>query len=97
MPAFDTVDDVHTPQRANSSTSYDRPYGRNQWKRQSFKDGILEVVSIRSLFHMAQITVGVAQPERVCQGSEIKIFVPEAESMPFQVDGEDPIHFYNLF
>eukprot|EP00400_MALV-I_sp_L67-5_P000329 gene329-1126_t len=89
MPSFDTVDDVASmPARASSAGNYERFFPNASWKRQSYKDGILEVVAVRSLFHMAQITVGVAQPERICQGSELKLFIPESDGMPFQVDGE---------
>jgi len=52
----------------------------------SCQDGILEVVSIRSLFHLGQIRVGLSNAQRLCQCRHIKIVT--RKKVAFQIDGE---------
>lgn len=52
----------------------------------SCQDGILEVVSIRSLFHLGQIRVGLSNAQRLCQCRHIKIVT--RKKVAFQTDGE---------
>lgn len=52
----------------------------------SCQDGILEVVSIRSLFHLGQIRVGLSNAQRLCQCRNIKIVT--RKKVAFQIDGE---------
>eukprot|EP00916_Digyalum_oweni_P014957 GHVL01024443.1.p1 GENE.GHVL01024443.1~~GHVL01024443.1.p1 ORF type:complete len:813 (+),score=143.14 GHVL01024443.1:153-2591(+) len=56
------------------------------WHDQSIKDQIIEVVAVKSLFHLGQVQVGLATPIRICQGKEIVIRL--APEVPIQVDGE---------
>jgi len=43
-------------------------------------------VAVRSVLHLGQIQVGLAEPIRVCQGSDIDILLPH--EVPFEKDGE---------
>jgi hypothetical protein len=52
----------------------------------SCQDGVLEVVSIRSMFHLGQIRVGLSNAQRLCQCRHIKIVT--RKKVAFQVDGE---------
>jgi diacylglycerol kinase (ATP) len=52
----------------------------------SCQDGMLEVVSIRSLFHLGQIRVGLSNAQRVCQCRHVKIVT--RKKVAFQIDGE---------
>lgn len=60
-----------------------------EWKKQSMNDRLIEVVAFRSLFHLAQVQVGLAQPLRVCQGQAIELEVPR--DTPLQIDGEPQV------
>lgn len=54
--------------------------------KQSINDGKLEVVAIFSSFHIAQLQMGLSQPLRLGQASNVKIKL--LESCAMQVDGE---------
>ncbi|XP_047108669.1 diacylglycerol kinase epsilon isoform X1 [Schistocerca piceifrons] len=68
---------------------------------QNISDGKLEVVGIYSSFHIAQLQVGLSQPYRFGQASQVKITLKSPA--PIQVDGEPwlqktseiNIHFHN--
>ncbi|KAG8212748.1 hypothetical protein J437_LFUL019695 [Ladona fulva] len=53
---------------------------------QDFSDGKLEVMTVHSSFHIAQLQVGLSEPHRIGQASNIKIKL-KAQA-PMQVDGE---------
>ncbi|KAK9508998.1 hypothetical protein O3M35_006420 [Rhynocoris fuscipes] len=54
--------------------------------KQSMDDGKLEVVAISSSFHIAQLQVGLSEPHRLGQASDVKIIVKKKTAM--QIDGE---------
>ncbi|CAL7933848.1 unnamed protein product [Xylocopa violacea] len=60
--------------------------GHNEYGQQSINDGKLEVVALHSSFHMAQLQIGMSQPHRLGQASNIKVKLKESCAM--QVDGE---------
>jgi diacylglycerol kinase (ATP) len=57
-----------------------------KFKSQSINDGLLEVVTINSPFHLAAIKMGLSSAKRLCQVHEIKIIL--SNTLPIQVDGE---------
>lgn len=75
------------PRGGASSPYHFRPPSR--WRKQSMRDELIEVVAVRSLFHLGQVQVGLAEPVRVCQGRNVRIEVPM--EVPFQIDGEPRI------
>ncbi|KAH8741345.1 hypothetical protein FG386_003192 [Cryptosporidium ryanae] len=60
-----------------------------KFERQKIDDGLIEVVGIRSLFHLTQLQVGLTEPVKLCQGRDITVEIPK--QIPFQVDGEPKI------
>ncbi|KAK6589187.1 diacylglycerol kinase [Cryptosporidium xiaoi] len=61
----------------------------SKFEHQKIDDGLIEVVGIRSLFHLTQLQVGLTEPIKLCQGSDIVVEIPK--QIPFQVDGEPRI------
>lgn len=55
-------------------------------KPSSCQDGMLDVVSIRSAFHLGQIRVGLSNAQRLCQCREATITIKKKVSV--QIDGE---------
>eukprot|EP00388_Colpodella_angusta_P043293 GDKK01059047.1.p1 GENE.GDKK01059047.1~~GDKK01059047.1.p1 ORF type:complete len:192 (+),score=42.75 GDKK01059047.1:828-1403(+) len=56
------------------------------WRQQSTRDGVIEVVGVRSAFHLGQVQVGLAEPLRVAQGRALVLRINT--ELPMQVDGE---------
>ena len=52
----------------------------------SCQDGLLDVVSVRSAFHLGQIHVGLSHAQRICQCHEA--IVTNKKAVAVQVDGE---------
>ena len=52
----------------------------------SCQDGLLDVVSIKSIFHMGQVKVGLSRAQLICQCSEVEIRLKKR--VPVQIDGE---------
>ena len=52
----------------------------------SCQDGLLDIVSIKSIFHMGQIKVGLSRAQLICQCSEVEIRLKKR--VPLQIDGE---------
>ena len=52
----------------------------------SVSDAKLEVFCVFSSFHIAQMQVGLSEPHRVGQATEVRIVL--ADSVPMQIDGE---------
>lgn len=65
------------------------PSKMNKFQMQKIDDGLIEVVGIRSLFHLTQLQVGLTEPIKICQGRNITVYIPR--QLPFQVDGEPRI------
>lgn len=61
-------------------------FPESQWKHQAADDGLLEVVGLTSLTHLAQVKGGLAKPIPLAQGRHIRL-VTKAR-LPMQVDGE---------
>ena len=59
----------------------------DKFKTQSFRDGMFEVVTINSTFHLGAIKVHLANATRICQASEITLKM-NSNSLAAQVDGE---------
>ncbi|CUV05168.1 unnamed protein product [Cryptosporidium hominis] len=77
--------------KLNNLETNDEPtkFGINKFQMQKIDDGLIEVVGIRSLFHLTQLQVGLTEPIKLCQGSHIVVYIPR--QLPFQVDGEPRI------
>lgn len=76
----DEEDDSLTPeQRYEIATACNLP--------SSCQDGLLDVVSVRSVFHLGQIRVGLSNAQLICQCHTAQIHVRE-EEIAMQVDGE---------
>jgi len=52
----------------------------------SCQDGVLDIVSIRSAFHLGQIRVGLSNAQRLCQCREATIHIKRKVAL--QIDGE---------
>jgi len=52
----------------------------------SCQDGLLDIVSIKSIFHMGQVKVGLSRAQLICQCSEVEIRLKR--KVPVQIDGE---------
>lgn len=52
----------------------------------SCQDGLLDIVSIKSIFHMGQVKVGLSRAQLICQCSEVEIRLKKR--VPVQIDGE---------
>ena len=52
----------------------------------SCQDGLLDVVSIKGIFHMGQIKVGLSRAQLICQCSDVAIKLKK--KVPVQIDGE---------
>lgn len=61
---------------------------QTSFKKQSYCDGVMEVVGFSSILHMGRTQTGLAKPVRICQGSNIEIHIQEGAMIPFQIDGE---------
>lgn len=53
---------------------------------QDFSDGLLEVLCFTSSFHVGLLKIGVSEPVRLGQCSEVKLHLKK--KVPMQVDGE---------
>lgn len=54
--------------------------------KQDFSDGLLEVLGFTSVTHVGLLKIGIGEPIRLGQGSEIKLHLKKR--VPMQVDGE---------
>ncbi|KAF7458635.1 Diacylglycerol kinase [Cryptosporidium felis] len=70
------------------SQTSNQEYEKN-FEMQKIDDGLIEVVGIKSLFHLTQLQVGLTEAIKLCQGSNIIVEIPR--QVPFQVDGEPKI------
>ena len=52
----------------------------------SIHDGLLEVVGTRSVYHLAQIRLGLSHSVRLAQGFVVRVFTNK--DIPIQLDGE---------
>ncbi|KAJ1607656.1 diacylglycerol kinase [Cryptosporidium canis] len=84
--AFKQSISISPPLNGTELSNEDTNYTVNRFQVQKIDDGIIEVVGIRSLFHLTQLQVGLTEPIKLCQGKNITIYVPR--QLPFQVDGE---------
>ena len=50
-------------------------------------DGLVEVVGVKDVVHLANSLGGLSNGLRICQGREIRVAAP-AGGMPLQIDGE---------
>lgn len=58
----------------------------HRWSKQSFNDGLIEVVGLYSSFHIGQLMIGLSEPLRLGQAKKVTIHL--LERLPVQVDGE---------
>jgi diacylglycerol kinase family enzyme len=56
------------------------------WRKQRSDDGVIEVVGIYGLAHLAQVKAGLRQPLLITQGHNLRIVTNK--TLPMQVDGE---------
>lgn len=57
-----------------------------KWAKQSFNDGLIEVVGLYSSFHIGQLMIGLSEPLRLGQAKTVTIHL--LERLPVQTDGE---------
>ena len=82
---IDSIDEAESDVRAytpdekyNKVTACDLP--------SSCQDGLLDVVSVRSAFHLGQIRVGLSTPQMICQCHQA--IITTKKPVAIQVDGE---------
>ena len=75
-------------EESNSSFSHrlEEEEEGNSWKSSSMKDGLLDVVAVVGTFHLGQTQVGLAQPIKLCQCSQVDVRL--TSPYPIQADGE---------
>lgn len=88
---------LNTPSYGGGSDLWDEqrqaPLGARQRSLQTpirpaaIDDGILEVVAVRNVIHLAMALGGFSNGIRLCQGEEITVRVSE-KGVPLQIDGE---------
>ena len=82
MDRIDSVEDM--TQVLTEAERYDRVTACEE--PSSCQDGVLEVVSIRSAFHLGQIRVGLSHAQRLCSCREATIHIKRKVAV--QIDGE---------
>ena len=82
MERIDSVEDL--TQALTDAQRYDRVTACDE--PSSCQDGVLEVVSIRSAFHLGQIRVGLSNAQRLCSCREATIHIKRKVAV--QIDGE---------
>lgn len=85
-PSVDPMQFSHVTLLQQHRTPDESCRRRRRWQKQSIRDELIEVVAVRSLFHLGQVQVGLAEPLRVCQGRNIKLEIPV--DVPLQINGE---------
>lgn len=71
--------------------------GKKQLNRESFSDGVIEVIGLTDVLHMGQVQVGMEVPFQVGQGRKITLVSKSKNKIiPFQIDGE-PFEFITPF
>lgn len=60
----------------------------SDWAKQRIDDGKFEVFGLYSSFHIAQMQVGLSEPFRIGQGSQLSLRIFHKGKLPMQVDGE---------
>lgn len=63
-----------------------REMGQRQLKGARHDDGVLEIVAINGVLHLALILFGFCSPNQIGQGSRVRIV--SAMPLPLQIDGE---------
>lgn len=67
---------------------WDTGTGSGGWSKQSFSDGLLEVIGLSDVVHMGQVQVGMDSPFQLAQGSIIEITSMKPNlPIPIQIDG----------
>lgn len=60
-----------------------------EYRKDSYSDGIIEVIGLSDVIHMGQVQVGLDSPLQLGQGTEIEIRSLKANTiLPIQIDGE---------
>ncbi|KAL7068666.1 diacylglycerol kinase catalytic domain-containing family protein [Cryptosporidium serpentis] len=77
------------PLSVSSSSQDNSTDQKSSFKHQKIDDGLIEVCGVRSILHLTQLQVGLAEPIKLCQGKQIVVEIPRP--VPFQVDGEPRI------
>ena len=78
---FNTEDfakELDNEERRSKVTACDMP--------SSCQDGLLDIISVRGLFHLGQIKLGLANAQLLCQCREVTI--KTRKKLPIQIDGE---------
>jgi hypothetical protein len=57
--------------------------------KESFSDGVIEIIGLTDVLHMGQVQVGMEVPFQVGQGKRIRLKSKNTNKIiPFQIDGE---------
>jgi hypothetical protein len=63
----------------------------HRWAPESYNDGLLEVLTVAGSMQLAQIQLGIASAEKLCQAKKLQIRmlrrVNGMDSIPLQIDG----------
>jgi diacylglycerol kinase (ATP) len=74
-----------------------KPDPANNFSKDSYSDGLLEVIGLTDVCHMGQVQVGMDEPFQVGQGKVIRLKSKiENKIIPLQIDGE-PIEIITPF
>ena len=84
MDRIDSVEDLSQVMSETDAQRYERVTACDE--PSSCQDGVLDIVSIRSAFHLGQIRVGLSNAQRLCSCREATIHIKRKVAL--QIDGE---------
>jgi diacylglycerol kinase (ATP) len=62
---------------------------KSSFSKESFSDGVIEIIGLTDVLHMGQVQVGMEEPFQVGQGKSIKLKSKSTNKIiSFQIDGE---------
>lgn len=70
---------------------------QRNFRKQSFSDGVIEVIGLTDVLHMGQVQIGMDEPFQIGQGKVIRLTsCSDNQIIPLQIDGE-PLEFITPF
>jgi diacylglycerol kinase (ATP) len=66
-----------------------KPDSQRNFRKQSFSDGLIEVIGLTDVLHMGQVQIGMDEPFQIGQGKIIRLTsCSDNQIIPLQIDGE---------
>ncbi|EUD68127.1 diacylglycerol kinase [Plasmodium inui San Antonio 1] len=92
-PTNDQPFDYSNIYRSYRLDFYRQKRRKQKYRKQKMDDKLIEVIGFRNMFHIFQVQIGMSNPIKLCQGSDIKVkidktFIQNKNKIYFQYDGE---------